>query len=857
MRVHSTLIITEWVPCTRSNKEMFATFKMAFGPEFDGKFWECLTRDVGEGKIRTPTMMAKRSDGSTCYIMNFVGITDAFLIKAAQEYGLPRGFPVMWTQHPNGNIFIDNCSGFYSKFENKDLTEVSQDVLKKVNYLRFFRKYSGYLSGAIIVRKEDGTFGYVVVSKNSANQSSKYIQMSYALWDKILTQDILAALWELGYGSIWAECMTFGDQYHAAATLKEKIVITGLSRRIGPSDDRPMWADLEELFELAKEYGFAESVDPPITVSKEKIDEFVRLISTDRWRMTETRFQKLLADLDLPVDSFHMEVSGDVLEGLVVHFYDEAGNKLQTVKYKFPGYNVRTFFLRACGFSSGELFTKSEDTKNFHPLGFMKDGQWRPMEKTVSSLIEWVQKWVAQDGEPDRWWLHVALSMAQEYDRLIQMDDVHDNQVAPWIRAADNVIAKIDSGEMNITGLDYDTVRGMAPPCTNLIVYLIFGPIGSGKTTFGEKLSVETGLPHLDGDMLMGVSAMLFGAERNIATMSELLLTLAKFGGAVISTGGGALSAGKVEAAIVHQIKTAFPGFAPKIMSFVAGTEWSLLKNADTKLDTVSEDVIKQPYIDQMALIPNIIAGRIERGAWSLPNGSSLDDFVGNIIKNTTNNFKFALANAELSHFVVSYPAVTVDDGIVRLPQMTEEVSTIVRDLRAEVTLPPKSGFSWQFRRLFLTMDYGVKHQTLFFGQNKTTKEIAFDELEVLDTTENVDATLVTIPGDHGCSFIMLDDPEAPHAHLTVNPGMKKLPDAVVAEEPTGSTEQPKKKQKKTKQPKAEKRAPAKMRDVTLALRAGAESVDLGDGDVLDLTTAQRSATTVRPLGYVTIPLPP
>ncbi|CAD7958616.1 unnamed protein product, partial [Amoebophrya sp. A120] len=80
------------------------------------------------------------------------------------------------------------------------------------------------------------------------------------------------------------------------------------------------YADLQELSTFCLNYHLPH--DPPIIIEgKRLVQEFLQKLTAGRDYMTENNLIKILSGLRLETRSFHQEVLGDVLEGLVLHCF--------------------------------------------------------------------------------------------------------------------------------------------------------------------------------------------------------------------------------------------------------------------------------------------------------------------------------------------------------------------------------------------------------------------------------------------------------------------------------------------------------------------------------------------------------
>ncbi|CAK0826715.1 unnamed protein product [Prorocentrum cordatum] len=93
--------------------------------------------------------------------------SDRHLKRLADYCSFPRGFPIVWYR-ASGEIV---SFGFYPKFDNdKALPVVKMENFKGAREIRFFRKWSGFLSMVVPVRspRDPSRTCWTVTSKNSA-----------------------------------------------------------------------------------------------------------------------------------------------------------------------------------------------------------------------------------------------------------------------------------------------------------------------------------------------------------------------------------------------------------------------------------------------------------------------------------------------------------------------------------------------------------------------------------------------------------------------------------------------------------------------------------------------------------------
>ena len=333
------------------------------------------------------------------------GLNDSKLIAMATAFGCPRGFPIVWD--PSAKAIV-SASGFLPKFANDDEHQKDFGVehWQKVSHLRFFRKWSGFLTGAVL-HEVDGEIRFFPVCKNSAGGDSPYVSTGARLWATVLTKEILRRLWDDGIRSLWGECMAFFDQSHGAPVSREQIIMTAMCREIRPEMDRPNWLTTTELVAYANEIGLESLIDTPIQADGDQARAFLTELSQLRNAMTETKFQELLRKHGLPTNSMHMDVLGDCLEGLVLNLTYE-DETTETIKFKFPNYTIRTMLIR----SYLEKHPKCGSVREF-------EGQrrWLPSREFGVAIQSWVTRWVTNPEEYP-YWIGRALAIGEECDSM-------------------------------------------------------------------------------------------------------------------------------------------------------------------------------------------------------------------------------------------------------------------------------------------------------------------------------------------------------------------------------------------------------------------------------------------------------
>lgn len=187
---------------------------------------------------------------------------DFIMVQMNELFGMPRGCVATWVQSssppPPVSRRVKDCfdadpehvqiSGFWGKFRNDDCeapTSVNDsNIFKGASMLRFFRKYSGFLSGVVLVRLASGKTGWTCTSKNDAAEDSKYVQDARRIWNALvwglsINTSAIKQLYNEGVRSLWVETMSKRDQNHGAEVKNEGLVLTAMSYCVLPGDRSP------------------------------------------------------------------------------------------------------------------------------------------------------------------------------------------------------------------------------------------------------------------------------------------------------------------------------------------------------------------------------------------------------------------------------------------------------------------------------------------------------------------------------------------------------------------------------------------------------------------------------------------
>ena len=764
---------------------------------------------------------------------------DAKLAEYGRSHALSRGLPVVWSR---GRGAIVANGGFHVKFNND--VPADHEALAAgawVSSLFVARKWSGYLTGLVLypVLGADGREAThaVVVSKHSASPDSEFVRRAAALWHARVSEQDRERLRLAGVCCVWCECLSRSDQQHGAAVREDHL--HPIAVRMTDDSVGTRMARAEEMVSLlAAVPGLP--TDPVVRLEgTDRTSAFVHALVKKRDRLSESRFVDLLGSFLLPEESQHSRILGDTLEGLVLSYEDGAGAE-RVIKFKFPNYGVRTFFLRTLtnkGAACGEIDAR---------------GAWRIRPEAVAVLESFLGRWVGEENRD--WWRGRAVEMAKRLGALWRAEKhdapaaLADQQAGSWIRAADVVEEAIANGTAAPLPLSAVALTAQAwrAPYTALVL-LVLGPIGWGKTRAADALARRLGCAHVDGDRLLGCDdARCLGAERNVATFSAIALALAERGRVVVSCGGGALGSGsragwtfvlpsKLRAALPNahvQIAVATPSEASP---GEGSTEWRVLRGAP------DEGSVRELYESDAtrAEVEQIVHERIARREWQ-DEGKGM---AKQVAQQSKINFRFYGAISQVGSLHLTYPRAT------RTGEQSPPPAALVHEFLARLDVSPSSSLVLMANQL--RMAYAipatttskppprsadadrdgrivVKHETIRFD----AESFPVDPEALVPSTTPVDARFVRVDGKTGCALYVLPTrvyagKELADQHVTVNPGHT---------------------------PKGLPRRPATMRAVARALIRGESAVAIDEGDHLALSPeaiAIDRVETIPPVGWI------
>lgn len=357
-----------WNECPMENaglKRFLMDSKLGFvfnNGKFSGASW------------KTSLEESRTEDGEIVFMLHVKCGNDSTTIRSGRKYGAPRGFKIVYVPVEDK---ID-IHGFKPKFGNDPNRQEAVSVPANAHSLSFFKKYSGYL-GMLFTISVNGTAYFIATSKNSA--TNFFAEDAIRLWMKFVTPELCAKM-EANNLTICAEMMSYYDQCHGAALNSESpmvtVVSTGLrlvagrtSFSVDPRNAKnvnqhrissPPMVDYmknADVVAFCEKFGlpfgelFSISGNPPM------VKKFAECLFQERDWLDNKSFDQLAKDCGVtihPGSLTHEDVLGNVLEGIVVQFFDEDGNvihipdhsgeMMRDVKLKLIVYVIRTMVIR-------------------------------------------------------------------------------------------------------------------------------------------------------------------------------------------------------------------------------------------------------------------------------------------------------------------------------------------------------------------------------------------------------------------------------------------------------------------------------------------------------------------------------
>ena len=368
---------------------------------------------------------ATTPDGVDIYMVHVKGKFDAVMIQAGKEFGLPRGFKILFCPS-SGDISLH---GFYPKFENDPDRQEKVTVPAETTKMEFFKKFSGFL-GMLFTAIINGEVYWICTSKNSGTNS--YSNWAWDILSSQITPSLEKEIVEGGL-TLSFEVLSSKDQCHGAKVLQEAAMLTCVSSdKNVPSGQIVSYWNLNDVAQFGIDTGL-QTGRLFFILGEEKIKEYCKKLFVLRDLITDKGFMELVSKCDVEINlgnTSHMDVLGNVLEGLVVHFTNENGERT-TVKLKFPTYIVRTMVIR----TAIQKYLKEEGKDMMTVVDCTSPAFLKIADDITSRTIP---RWTGSELAT-KFWSSFCFKCFQELPKYIGDTE---NPVGTHIRVADAVLSQ-------------------------------------------------------------------------------------------------------------------------------------------------------------------------------------------------------------------------------------------------------------------------------------------------------------------------------------------------------------------------------------------------------------------------------
>ncbi len=480
------------------------------------------------------------------FVVTFSCYSDRVLIRLAQQYHFPRGFHMIWYVDHG----IQQVHAFHPKFNNDDLQKPICMVPE--NIYKFSYKYSGSL-GIVGVHKDPNNPETLYISgfsKNCASVINTYVRdiiqvvVVSLLTGKTKNKKIPQKLLENDMPTLSMEVMLIHDQCHGARVTSPEscfVITSGFSTpKPHQKSICPMhrsWENLVSAWDLPVDCGYIISGGEELKDLAIKLQKLRDLGNFDD-------VDKLLAPYKNKQSTVnHKDILGQRYEGFVITIMSDGDfnsinsnihidSVVERLKFKVAPYTASTMALRAPLSKSFEencspIADISQKCINFcERWCATKQGKYIWLDRLMKIFRSWndgelyplLQKYFPQDLKKNIGLHILALELIEDKPELFDKYSSNIKKINPYVLDKDYKLKELD-------------------------IIIVVGPIGSGKSTFGQKLEGDypEKFKHLDGDILFASSdvVMKLGKHRQTVTLWNILRIYQKGRIPVVSCGGG------------------------------------------------------------------------------------------------------------------------------------------------------------------------------------------------------------------------------------------------------------------------------------------------------------------------------
>ena len=630
------------------------TFKSVSDPSMQGQFLseckkfggiaECLRGILTTSKYKKDIKchIYESTISPSTYLVMIHLKNDYTAIELAQKYNFPRGFPIIWI--PGEVMYL---YGFHPKFSNDQKQIDNVEEFQDADKLHVMLKFSGFLA-QFIVWMTEGKLYWTVTSKNAVdNEFTIYAHGILSEWitERHIQQFHKDSIYFCG------EAMSQNDQTHGARVLKEGFITTCVGNfiRLEATGNSPVSKFLsilghDKMYQYCTTQGLP--VSDILTIKgQENIMKFAKQLALCRDFISMKSFRDMTVDIPCLKGTIdHEDILGDILEGLVIWIYK--GDVSKTIKYKFPVYTTRTFGLRSFLNQHKQMISIS-------------------FKNHVDKYLDfWVTSKIGKD-----YWRNWFFTLA-----LKDLVPSTDSKVGEHILLADSINTD-RSSDLTATGTFLNKIGFKdESECKEITVIVIVGPIGVGKSTYGQLLAktlhasgVQVRL--IDGDSPPSYSSdvtKLLGQERGAVTLWALVRAVYEGYTPILTAGGGVLFGSGSDLLLKDQLMS------------LLGVRLNLVLYLPC---TASPEDISTFY--QNWVTDDIITYRLKSGLWQ--TGTSPRQFLPQIQKLSQNNVKFAKLLVGKANSIITYQPLCGSDAQVTIPLLpvVENPSTIYSSISA------------------------------------------------------------------------------------------------------------------------------------------------------------------------------
>lgn len=637
---------------------------------------------------------------------------DHVMIKAAHEHGIARGFKIVCTADA-----VLGVMGFYPKFENDYNRTVQVSVPEETTRIEFFKKYSGYLGMLGCFELDGEVFAVAGSKKSTSNSFAVDCSRLCAEW---LTLDAARELAGCGM-TLSFEVMSKFDQTHGARVIGESTILTCVSTHnghlnvLGEKECLFAYHKLEDVRKLGLRIN-APVANLFVSENVESIRKFSILLHEAKNYASNREFNALCEEAGievLPGNTNHELVLGNVLEGIVAKFI-LADGRVETLKLKLVSYIIRTMALRSA-LNPGPCHRLSSDSSPFALRLFFEQiiSNWTTEPKATEYWIEVCMR------------AYTLAKTLPSYPSNTTPRDFFTDTVGPHILAVDEIVSEFTPNDFQPS----QSVEKTDEP-HKFTLFVVTGPIGSGKTTFSEWLSVMLGVEHIDGDKLPDFEdlTLQLGPERSSATLTTIFNALSRRKVVVFSTGGGILLGSRG----MSNIRTFLRNLGVCGLRIVHCGVSSAVDNIQICDDSAMAGFI-QSYDDHES-VSDAVRRRVDADEWTIPSRfKTVDGFVDFIVKRSRDNGSlqkklFSLSDAS---YVVPYsPGGVVPESLsgsdtlaLLTPHLPMDSSS--SDTESQTIKPTQV-------RLIVIVDGSIHHITVNYCSAGI--EMTTDDLAILET---------------------------------------------------------------------------------------------------------------------------